>query len=298
VATLLRRFSGTRQAVIGRLHLRASDGGVAKHRCRGCRIGGPTPPGEEVLLLVRLESVAHGQFRALTEKIVALNAEIRRTKRTQLQLEAALEQSDTLLRELHHRVKNNLQTLLGILSLAEQRATVPKAREVIGDARMRVEALAVLQRLLYAKGDLASVDGAAFLAAVCANVERAFRRPGITVRVQAAEAAVSLDVASALGLIANELLTNAFKHAFPDRKKGEISVRLSQEDGPDGALVLVVADDGRGLGPGQEEGTGLTLVRGLAQQQGGACAIETAAGVRCTVTLRDRQHSRAPPPLD
>lgn len=153
----------------------------------------------------------------------------------------------------------------------------------------------MLQRLLYAKGDLASVDGVAFLAAVCANVERAFRRPGITVRVQAAAAAVSLDVASALGLIANELLTNAFKHAFPDRERGEVSVGLSQEDGPDGALVLVVADDGRRFGPEQDVGTGLTLVRGLAQQQGGACPIETASGVRCTVTLRDRQRSRAQP---
>jgi two-component sensor histidine kinase len=285
--------------VIARLHLRASDGSVRKHRCRGCRVGGPAWPGDEALLLVRLETAAHEHFRVLTEKIVALNAEIRRTKRTQLQLEAALGQSETLLRELHHRVKNNLQTLLGILSLAEQQAKAPQAREAIGDARMRVEALAVLQRLLYAKGDLASVDGVAFLREVCANVERAFRRPGIAVRVRSVEAPMSLDVASALGLIVNELLTNSFKHAFPDRGQGEVSVCLSREDGPDGALVLVVADDGRGLGPGQASGTGLALVRGLAQQQGGTCAIEAAGpGVRCRVTLHDRQPSRPRPPLN
>lgn len=295
VTTLLRRFSGTSQAVIGRLHLPASDGHVHKYQCRGCRIA---PPGEEALLLVRLDSGAQQQFRVLTEKIVALNAEVRRSKRVQLQLEAALEQREILLRELHHRVKNNLQTLLGILALAEQRATVPKAREVIGDARMRVEALAVLQRLLYASGDLASVDGAAFLEQVCANVERAFRRPGITIRVRSAKVPMSLDVASALGLIVNELLMNAFKHAFPDREKGEVLVSLNQVDGPGGALVLVVADNGRGLEPMQVSGTGLALIQGLARQQDGTCEIEAASGVRCTVTLRDPQRARSRPSLN
>jgi two-component sensor histidine kinase len=228
----------------------------------------------------------------LTEKIVALNEEIRRSKRIQLQLEATLEQREILLRELHHRVKNNLQTLLSILLLAERRTTVPKAREVIGDARLRVEALAVLQRLLYATGDLASVDGAAFLSDVCANVERAFRRPGITVRVRSAEVTLSLDVASSLGLIVNELLTNAFKHAFPDREQGEIQVCLHQKNGRGSPLMLVVADDGRGYGSRQTAGTGLALVRGLTQQQGGTCVLETALGVRCTVTLPERQNSQ------
>ena len=291
VATLLRRASGSAQGVPGSLRLRTPDDDERKYRCRGARVGGPGEP----LLLLRLEDAAHDRFRLLTEKIVALNAEIRRSERVRSRLEAALEQKGTLLRELHHRVKNNLQTLLGILVIAERGAAVPEARDAIRDARARVEAMAVLQRLLYQQDDLASVDGFAFLAELCATVERAFRRPGIAVRVAPADATLDLDVAAATGLIVNELVTNAFKHAFPDRERGEVTVRLQQGDGS-GDVVLVVEDDGRGLGMEQAEGTGLTLVRGLARQCGGTCLVEVAGGVRCSVVLRGRP-APEPPPL-
>src|SRR5690242_12617540 len=160
VATLLRRASGSAQDVPGSLRLRTPDGDERKYRCRGARVGGVGEP----LLLLRLEDAAHDRFRLLTEKIVALNAGIRRSERDRSRLEAALEQKGTLLRELHHRVKNNLQTLLGILAIAEKGAAAPEARDAIRDARARVEAMAVLQRLLYRQDDLASVDGFAFLA--------------------------------------------------------------------------------------------------------------------------------------
>jgi two-component sensor histidine kinase len=151
--------------------------------------------------------------------------------------------------------------------------------------------MAVLQRLLYQRDDLASVDGFAFLAELCATVERAFRRPGIAVRVAPAEVKLDLDVAAAAGLIANELLTNAFKHAFPDRERGEVTVRL-RRDGDD--VVLTVEDDGRGLGRHRAGGTGLALVRGLARQCGGTCLVESAGGVRCSVVLRGRPAPKPP----
>jgi two-component sensor histidine kinase len=296
VASLVRRLFATGASVIGSLQLRATDGSIRKYQCRGCRVSGLSE-ADGIFSLLRLENTSQERFRVLTQKIVALNAEIRRNKLIQIQLEATLEQREILLRELHHRVKNNLQTLLGMLSLAEQRTTLPKAREVIGDAKSRVEALAVLQRLLYQNENLGSVDGPVFLREVCANVERAFRRPGIAVRVSSAELSMGLDVASVVALIVNELLTNAFKHAFPASAEGEILIRLGQEDSPGGTLVLVVEDNGRGLGARHTPGTGMALVRGLAQQQGGTCSVESRSGVRCVVTLRDGQTSRPRPAL-
>jgi two-component sensor histidine kinase len=289
LSALLRRFSGSGQAVLGSLQLRTRDGAIRKCRCRGGRLGGP---GEEPLLLLRLEADASpDRFKLLTEKIVALNAEIRRSQQAQLQLEAMVAQKEMLLRELHHRVKNNLQALLGILLLAEQQAKVLEAKGAIHDARLRVEAMAMLQRLLYQKEELAHVSGATFLQALCAHLERAFHRPGILVRVIPAELAMPLDVASAMGLIVNELLTNAFKHAFPGQEDGEITVQL-RRDG-DGVLTLVVEDNGCGPGPMPTSGTGLLLVRGLAQQHGGTCTVESASGTRCVVTLRDGHPGRA-----
>jgi two-component sensor histidine kinase len=290
---LLRRFSGSRQATIGSLQLRARDGAVHKYRCRGGRLSGPGDPGEPLLLL-RLDEMAHDRFKVLTGKIVALNAEIRRSKRAQLELAAALGQKVTLLRELHHRVKNNLQVLLGILLLAEQQAKAPEALAAIHDVRLRVEAMALLQRLLYQKDDIARVGAALLLREMCAHIERAFHRPGIAVRVAPVDGSLPLELASAVGLIVNELLTNAFKHAFPDRTAGEVTVRLrlDPDDGGLGhggnVLTLVVEDDGVGPGERTDSGTGLLLVRGLAQQHSGGCVVEAADGTRCTVTLRYR----------
>lgn len=299
VQALLRRFSGVREPMIGSMALRLGDGAARKFRCRGGRVSEPTDPGEPLVLL-RLEEAEHDRFRLLTGKVVALNDEIRRSRLAQHQLEAALKQKETLLRELHHRVKNNLQVLLGILLLGEQRAKAPEALAAIHDARLRVEAMALLQRLVYHKDDLARVDSGRFLEEICASVERAFQRPGIAVRAMPAEGALPLDLASAAGLILNELLTNALKHAFPGREEGEVKVRLAleheEEEGTD-LLTLVVEDDGCGLGEAQQPGTGLMLARGLAQQHGGSCRIETDGGTRCVVTLRHRQRPAPERPL-
>ena len=294
LATLLRRISGSAQSVLGSLQLRTPGGGTRRCRCRGSRLA---PGGEaaEPVLLLRLQDATHDRFTVLTEKIVALNAEIRRNKRIQFQLETAVEQREMLLRELHHRVKNNLQTLLGILSIAERNTAAREAREAIRDTRARIEAMAVLQRLLYQRDYLANVDGLTFLTELCTTIERAFRRPGITLRVEPTGVTMDLDVASAAGLIVNELVTNAFKHAFPGREQGEITIRLQQDDGPGGDIVLVVEDNGRGLEEKPATGTGLMLIRGLAQQCGGTCLFESKGGVRCSIRLRGRPAPKSTP---
>jgi two-component sensor histidine kinase len=296
VRTLLRRCAGSRTAVIGSLALSTADGATHSCRCRGGRLGEPDDPAAPLLLL-RLEEGTRDRSQVLTRTIVALNAEIRRSKLAQDALEAALEQKGMLLRELHHRVKNNLQVLLGILLLGEQQAKAPEALAAIHDARLRVEAMALLQRLFYGKDRLERIEAATFLAEVARGVERAFRRPEVELRVLPTSATLPLDLASSLGLVLNELLTNAFKHAFPDGGTGAVTVGLALEPDPAGGerFTLTVEDDGRGTDAAPDAGTGLMLVRGLAQQHGGAFTIEAAApgrSTRCTVTLRHRP--RAP----
>lgn len=297
---LLRRFAGSGRSVLGALRAREAGGGTVRLRCRGCRIAGPDGEAEPLLLL-RLQDSSHERFMALTDRIVALNAEIRRSEHLRLQLQAAVEQTEILLRELHHRVKNNLQTLLGILSMAERKVRLagavagPTAAEVLRDARMRVEAMAVLQRVLYRRESLDGVNSLIFLTDLCSNVERAFRRPGIAVRTLPTDVIISLDVAQVMGLVVSELLANAFKHAFPDREQGEITVNLHEDDG-EGHYVLVVEDDGCGPGARLVPGTGLSLVQGLVQRHGGSCRIETGRGTRCVVTLRHHRHPRPAPP--
>jgi two-component sensor histidine kinase len=291
LATLLRRSLGSSQVSVGAVQLRSADGPPRRVRWRGCRIA--DGPAAEPILLLLLDTASSHSFTALTSKMVALNAELARNRRIQVQLRRALDEKEMLLRELNHRVKNNLQTLLGILMLAENRATGPSPGCVIQDMRLRLEAIGVVQGLLYRQADIEGIDALDFLRDLCSNVERALGRPGIVVEVVGDGGFIGLDVASPLGLIVNELLTNAFKHAFGAGARGTVKVGLTRSAPPAEALVLTVEDDGCGLDPHASSGTGLVLVRGLARQLGASFVIETHEGVRCMLTLDRRERSAA-----
>ena len=286
---LLQRCRRSGEAVIGTIQLTQVDGSVQQYRSHGCRIdmaGGP-------VVLLRLEAVAEDQFRALTEKVVALNGEIAKNKRVQLLLRTALAEKELLLKELNHRVRNNLQTLLGMLSVAEQRTPDQRASEPLRSARMRVEAMAIVQRLLYRSEASATVDGHTFLQELCRSVARSMARPGVDVELLPCAVALSLDAASAVGLIVNELLTNGLKYAFVNRSEGRISVALASEG--EGRLRILVEDDGQGLRelPPSNSSVGLALVQGLASRFGGGCELTSDRGTRCIVTLVDRRLPRA-----
>jgi two-component sensor histidine kinase len=274
---------GSGQVVVGAVKVGTAAGPPKKCRWRGCRIA--SSPMAEPMLLLRLDSASSDSFIALTEKVLALNAELARNRRIQIQLRRALDENEILLRELNHRIKNNLQTLLGILMLAEKRAMGAKAGSVIQDMRLRVEAIGVVQHLLYRRADVEGIDALDFLRELCTNIERALGRPGLAVEVTGDGGFIDLDVASPLGLIVNELVTNAFKHAFGPASYGVVKVGLSRAAAPATGLVVTVEDDGRGLADDDASGTGLVLVRGLVQQLGGNLAIETHQGVRCRLTL-------------
>jgi two-component sensor histidine kinase len=225
--------------------------------------------------------------------VVALNGEVAKNKRVQLLLRTALAEKELLLRELNHRVRNNLQTLLGMLSVAEQRAPDQRASEPLRSARMRVEAMAIVQRLLYRSETQATVDGHRFLQELCGSVARSMARPGVHVDLLPCAVALSLDAASAVGLIVNELLTNCLKHAFVDRDEGRISVALASDG--EGRLRIMVEDDGQGLRelPPSGSGIGLALVQGLASSFSGGCDVSSDQGTRCIVKLIDRRAPRA-----
>jgi two-component sensor histidine kinase len=286
----LRRCWRSGEPVIGALQLTQPDGTVERYRAHGCRVEMSDGP----VVVMRLQSFADDQFRVLTEKVVALNGEIAKNKRVQLLLRKALDEKELLLKELNHRVRNNLQTLLGILSVSEKRAPDQHASESLRSARMRVEAMAIVQRLLYRSEAPATIDAHAFLQELCHSVARSMARPGVSVDLVPCAVALSLDAASAIGLIVNELLTNSFKYAFVDRAEGKITVALASDG--EGRLRIVVEDDGKGLRevPPPSSGVGVALVQGFASRFGGGCQFTSERGTRCVVTLIDRRPSPAP----
>lgn len=203
-------------------------------------------------------------------------------KRVEQERDAALEKHRWLLAELNHRVKNHLQMITAMLALQAAAATPELAAE-FEQAIRRIETVADLHARLYRDEEAVGVvDLAAYLSDICDGLSRSLLdgRP-IDLDLAAAPARLALDRAVPLGLIVNELVTNAIKHGFPGGGAGRIAVRLAS-DGQ--AATLEVSDDGQGaIAPGtpaEASGTGLgrRLVESMARQIGASLSLVQGRG--------------------
>lgn len=203
---------------------------------------------------------------------------------------ATLEEKEALVREMHHRVKNNLQLVSSLLNLQAARVEDPAVAELFTDSRDRVRSMALVHENLYRAGDYARVPMRHHVETLCAQIERAYRgREGrILLDVSVEPIQLDLDRAISSGLIINELLSNAFKHAFPGDAAGRIALTLSQQAG---SCVLEVRDDGIGMPAAlaadlEASGSlGLQLVGDLVQQLHGSLALGPPPGAGFTVTF-------------
>ncbi len=199
-------------------------------------------------------------------------------------LQAAVDEKDTLLREIHHRVKNNLQTVISLLNLQTKGIRLESARLALQQLKMRIQTLGLVHRHLYESDNLKTVDLKTFLGELCRLLQDGSGAPYWRVRVDLDIAPVSLQIERAipLALLVTELATNSFKHAFPNGRVGTIGVKLTAEDD---IILLTVADDGVGTPPPPAEnsgdersGLGLVLTQALAKQLGGTLATSGPPG--------------------
>jgi two-component sensor histidine kinase len=206
------------------------------------------------------------------------------------------EHQAVLLREVSHRVKNSLALVASMLTLQARATHHPDVRQSIKDAATRVGTIASVHDQLWQQQDVQTVELSEFLGRLCASLQEG--GPGHQVRFLATTARVSADQAIPLALIVNELVTNAFKHAYPREFRGEVRVVLSN-DGQDGFLKLEVADDGVGLpehfDPAANSGgsLGMRMILSLAAQLGGQVEAPRAATGACFV-VRFRGARREP----
>ena len=274
----LRACSGGADPLIGALTLLEGEGS-RRVRCEGAAVQ-PSAPGQPAVVVLRLREDGSA-FGALTDKIDELNAEIVRRRGVEADLKRALEDKEVLLRELHHRVKNNLQTIASIFSLAIGRERDDFVRGKLATALGRIDVMARVQKTLYEARDVSAVSARELLSSIGLAVQRLFDDPAVALSLELEDVLLSPDLAMPLCLLTNELLTNAYKHAFGGRP-GAIRLRLVKL--PDSRLSLTVEDDGRGVGE-PSDGLGLTLARALAGQIGGALAVEPGPGARFGVVF-------------
>lgn len=217
-----------------------------------------------------MESRLNAERLAASRALSALDARLLATTQEALadQRKSASER-EVLLREIYHRVKNNLQIVQSLLRLGS-RDLGPEQRDAFESAIRRIGAMARVHTLLYNSPDLGSIDFSEYLNGLMREVAEAFGAHDRNIRtvIQAEPMQVPLDTAVPLAFIAVEVLTNAFKHAFPPGRGGTVTASLVRE-GDRG--VVVISDDGQGLKP-REPGRrplGLTMVSKLVQQIGG-----------------------------
>jgi PAS domain S-box-containing protein len=214
--------------------------------------------------------------------VVGVAIEITERKRAEAALLASLEEKEALLKEVHHRVKNNLQIVTSLLSLQAGRERQESVKSALGDMQSRVRAMALLHEALYRSASLAQIDFGAYARNLCVQLARSYQQSGQAVRLEVQISDLHLDLERSVpcGLIISELVTNAFKHAFSDGRDAEIRV-TSYKPTP-AEIEIRIVDNGLGLPVAFDlarAGTlGLQLVSRLTDQLGGVVQVEPGAG--------------------
>jgi PAS domain S-box-containing protein len=226
----------------------------------------------------------------------AIISDISERKQAENRLKASLLEKEVLLKEIHHRVKNNLQVISGLLTLQAAQINDERLQRLIKDSQSRIWTMALIHQTLYQSGNLADIDMADYIRSLAGNLLSSQARIAMppTVSFDLLPVRLVIDKAIPLALIINELLTNAMKHAFPDGRPGEIRISL-QEDGHDPAYELVVADNGAGMpsgfDPGSQKSLGLQLVAMLAKQLNGSLAFASSGGTSVHIKFSNNEKS-------
>ena len=202
---------------------------------------------------------------------------LRKSARIQHNLAAAVAHNEVLFREIHHRVKNNLQSVASLLQMQ------PIPPSIKADMGQRIAAMSAVHEHIYRSNNFDTVTVKDYLHTLIANI-RAGSDPKVQVIEALEDVSVDKDAAAPLGLILNEVVSNAFKHAFSDGREGVINVSLTRENPTTGKLVI--SDNGVGFDPSAPtKGIGRRLIGGLTSQIGGTSGFDAADGSRFTLTF-------------
>jgi two-component sensor histidine kinase len=193
-----------------------------------------------------------------------------------------LQHSETMLREIHHRVKNNMQVMSSLLSLQSRAASNPAVSRMLEENQNRIQSMALLHEILYQSEDLATVDFAKYARRM---VEHLFRSYGvdsrqIRLRTELDPVGIELDDALPCALLISEVISNSLKHGFPERREGEIGIVLRSQSGT--GVSLQISDNGVGLPANVDwkisRSLGLRLVRALAEQLHASLNVRSQGG--------------------
>ncbi|MFB2939174.1 PAS domain S-box protein [Aerosakkonemataceae cyanobacterium BLCC-F154] len=223
-------------------------------------------------------------------EILGYWADISDLKETEDKLKSSLKEKEVLLKEIHHRVKNNLQVISSLLKLQSGYINDPPTLALFGDSQNRVKAMALIHEKLYQSSDLARIPVSEYIYQLADNLVNSYALKANHIKLNISVDKIFLDVDTAIpcGLIINELLSNSLKYAFPNNKSGEIDIEFKLVE-PE-KLFLKISDNGIGLPANfqleEAESLGLQLVSNLTEQLAGNLTVNSNCGTSFTIIFK------------
>ncbi|MCT7957787.1 PAS domain S-box protein [Laspinema palackyanum] len=224
--------------------------------------------------------------------LICVARDITTRKQSEEQIKASLHEKEVLLKEIHHRVKNNLQIIHSLLKLQSSYTKDPQALQMFRDSQNRIRSMALIHELLYRSNNLGSINFSEYINQLTTNLLRAYNitahsRPQIFINVEPIQ--LGIDTAIPCGLTINELITNAFKYAFVDGLSGTISIDFHKDESD--TYELKISDNGVGLPPDLDfrntESLGLKLVCNLTRQLDGEITLDRSHGSCFTIRFKE-----------
>ncbi|MDD3090865.1 MAG: PAS domain S-box protein [Methanoregulaceae archaeon] len=245
--------------------------------------------GQEIYVLSRGAPMMDETGRIVSW--VGLNLDISDRRQSENRLKASLKEKEVIIKEVHHRVKNNMQVISGFLQLQSLYIHDQDSLEKLEECQMRVKTMALVHEKLYQSGNLGYINTREYIESLVTDLMNSYAlQTDISVSQDIDDVDINLDIAVPCGLILNELLTNALKYAFRGRDSGTISIAMHL--GMDHRFSLVVSDDGVGLPEGLDienaETLGLQLVTVLVRQIGGEMNVEGDGGTTFLIDFPER----------
>jgi len=243
---------------------------------------------ELALLNASLEDRIIGRTADLLSANECLVQEVDSRKRAEACLKGTLDEKEVLLKEIHHRVKNNLQIIISLLYMQAEKTADPVSAGLLNDSQLRIQSMALVHQRLYQSGDLASIDFDGYVNSLVTSLMTSYGvdRTRISVSVDVKNIPISINSAIPLGLIMNELVSNALKYAFPPGHRGEITIR-GKEEGD--TRVFRIKDNGVGIPETTDwehlDSLGLNLVRMLTRQMKGAILLSRGNGTEFILSV-------------
>jgi two-component sensor histidine kinase/PAS domain-containing protein len=222
--------------------------------------------------------------------VIGVALDITESKRAEEQIKFSLKEKELLLKEIHNRVKNNLQVISSLLNLQAGYIQDEQARARFKESRDRLKAMVLIHEKLYQSDDLTAIDFGGYIRNLAVHLFRSHQVDARAINLHLDVEPLSLDIdrATSCGLIINELVSNAIKYAFPNGKPGEIRIGFHEE--AQKQIVLTVGDNGAGLAKEldfhQAQSLGFQLINTLAEQLGGTITLDREGGTRFTLAFR------------